>query len=76
LSKQDDTLSFGIIVQETERGVISPEGKVTGLDTIVYTDLPNEEKVAGDMNDPVSFGKNPKEWRPTKKPDLEKLGFN
>jgi hypothetical protein len=71
--KTDETLSFGLIIQEQERGVIAVDSKLTGVDFVSYPDsMGGMAEVAGD---PVSFGKNPKEWTPKKKPGLGKVGL-
>jgi hypothetical protein len=83
--KADETLSFAAIIHEKERGVIEPNSKVTGIDFVTYSspnaptaigpDLgslqPSEDKLSGD---PVSFGKNPKEWLPENRPRYGMLG--
>lgn len=78
--KVDDTLSFGVVLHEKDRGVVGKDSKLTGLDFITYADPAQTslEAAAGPdpFKDEVSFGKNPKEWKPAKMPSYGKIGFN
>jgi hypothetical protein len=79
IAKVDETLSFGVVLQEKDKGVIGLDSKVTGLDFVTYAE-PAANGVlppAGPepLNDPVSFGKNPREWKPPEQPGYGKIGF-
>jgi hypothetical protein len=78
--KVDETLSFGSIVSEKERGAIRKMAKVSGLEPVNYpapTRL-GEGPTAGDLNDradaAVTFGKDPKEWLPVRPPSFGQIG--
>ncbi|MCC6278209.1 MAG: hypothetical protein IT289_09875 [Oligoflexia bacterium] len=77
VAKVEETLSFGVIIQEKEAGAVGPDSKVTGLDFVNYADPggvkagPNPENELG--KDPVSFGSNPKAWIPEAAPSLGRL---
>jgi hypothetical protein len=77
--KADDTLSFGVVLQEKDRGVVGPDTKITGLDYVVYGDgsTTSLQPGPGDSfpKDSVSFGKHPKEWLPPKQPSIGKVGI-
>ncbi len=78
--KAEPKLSFGIIVQEKDRGVISVDSKVSGIDYINYpeTDLngqPSSTPGVFPKQDQASFGKNPREWKPDKQPSLGLVGL-
>lgn len=74
--KVDETLSFGAIVAEKERGAIRKMAKVSGLESVTYAEPTHlgEGPAAGDINDrpdaSVTFGKDPKEWLPTRPPSF------
>lgn len=80
LVKVDKTLSFAVILQEKDRGVIQPNAKVTGLNFVKYQDPmavgAKKQKGTPFSKDPVSFGKNPKEWLPEKKPTFGRVGLS
>jgi hypothetical protein len=73
--KADATLSFGLILQEKERGVIVVDSKITGLDFVTYPDSVAGSSTPEVVNDQVSFGKNPQAWVPKKKPGLGRVGL-
>ncbi len=80
--KVDDTLSFGVVLQEKDRGVVGPDSKITGLDFVNYTEsLPGAESLqptqAADLGqNAISFGKNPKEWLPPRQPSFGRVGVS
>lgn len=78
--KVDDTLSFGVITSEKERGAIQKLAKIAGVRPVEYgeaqslspgsnSDLQNR----GDAN--VAFGENAKEWLPIKAPAFGQVGI-
>ncbi len=79
--KVDETLSFGIVLQEKDHGVIAPDSKITGLDFVTYSDIPlgSDSLLPVKTNEPaqnsVSFGKNPREWLPPRQPSFGKIGL-
>lgn len=73
--KVDETLSFGIIISEKEKDLVKKESKLAGAELVKYADtnpfLPQKNKgknLRSDRTNKISFGKNPKEWRPVKPP--------
>ena len=72
--KVEDTLSFGVVVQERDRNSIGVGSKLVDLDYVTYPD-PADKNNPTKIEDPVSFGKNPKEWTPKKLPGLGKIGL-
>lgn len=82
LLKVDDTLSFGQIVTEKERGVIRPNAKVASANFVSYavTSLNNKESDRDNLNQrgdsKISFGKNPISWLPQKPPTFGKVGVS
>lgn len=81
LLKIDETLSFGRIVTEKESGSIQVNAKISGLDSVTYsnTDTLSEAR-SGEgvlLNSPdknVTYGKNPTEWVPTREPKFGRIG--
>ncbi|MCB0408334.1 MAG: hypothetical protein KDD34_09030 [Bdellovibrionales bacterium] len=74
LLKIEDSLSFGMILTEREKGAIQPSAKIAGIDFVEYE---NTDTLAGAANTSnintrpdkdVSFGENPKEWVPKNPP--------
>jgi hypothetical protein len=72
--KVEDTLSFGVVVQERDRNAITTGSKLVDLDYITYPD-PADKNNPSNIEDQISFGKNPREWTPKKKPGLGKIGL-
>ena len=77
--KVDDTLSFGAIVAEKERGAIRKLAKISGLTQVKYPEGSlGENHGAPDItNRPdaaVTLGKDPKEWLPTRPPAFGAAG--
>ena len=75
LVKVDDTLSFGKVVLEKEKGVIQKNAKISGLDFIKYnvTESLSENTSTKDqlLNRPdglVTFGKGATAWLPKRPP--------
>lgn len=82
--KVDETLSFGSIISEKERGAIQRLAKIAGVSQVNYGDPanltdPSVNDLANRPDSPVSFGKTPREWLPTQPPSFgavgAKLGF-
>lgn len=81
LLKVDETLSFGKIISEKEKGAIQRHAKVSGLDFVTYensnslTDSNAEQDDLAQRPDhAVSFGSNPQAWVPQKPPTFGKVG--
>lgn len=81
LLKVEDTLSFGRIVTEKETNAVQVFSKISGLDSVVYADsgqLSDGEINEGSLKErpesPVTFGQNPTEWLPTRKPTFGQVG--
>jgi hypothetical protein len=79
--KADETLSFGIILQEKQKGVVGTDSKITNLDFVSYIEPSIQEDSLAPgprkflSKDAVSFGKNPKAWVPETKPSLGKINL-
>jgi hypothetical protein len=79
IAKVDDTLSFGIIVTEREKGAIQKDAKISGLDFVTYSTAnpyvnPEEGQVSSRPDSDVSFGKNPQVWVPKDPPSFGRVG--
>lgn len=68
--KVEDTLSFGVVVSEKERGAIQKNSKIGPIDFVTYsgdslslTPSP-EENLATREDGDIAFGKNAKAWAP------------
>jgi hypothetical protein len=68
LFKVDDTLSFGHITFEKERGAIQRFTKIGGLDNVTYPDPESLEVVTGNTTDN-------KEWVPVNPPSFGQVGM-
>ncbi len=77
--KAEQKLSFAIILNEKESGVITKDSKVSGIDFVSYAETDLNGNVPGgapfSKQDQTSFGKNPHEWRPDKQPSLGFVGI-
>jgi hypothetical protein len=75
--KVDETLSFGAIVNERERGAISRFAKIAALKSVEYGDTAfgadGDVKSRPDSN--VAFGEKPTEWVPSRPPAFGQVGF-
>lgn len=78
--KVDDTLSFGRIILEKEKGAISKDTKLAGLDSVSYPEA-SSLSASDSGGDPltradssVSFGKNPSAWVPKNPPTFGQVG--
>lgn len=78
LDKVDDTISFGTIVTEKDVGAIRKDSKISGIDFVQYNDSPLDEAFRSAPESQavkdVTFGDNPKEWKPSDPPTFGKLG--
>jgi hypothetical protein len=79
--KIDETLSFGAIIAEKERGAIRKFAKVSGLNQVNYGEPARLEEgsAAADINSRSDanavFGKDPKEWLPVHPPAFGQVGM-
>lgn len=77
--KVEDTLSFGAIISEKERGAIRRLAKIGGLEPVNYPVPDRLGDEGGDLSDrpdsPV-FGKNPREWLPVRPPSFGLVGVS
>jgi hypothetical protein len=73
LVKVDETLSFGIVLDEKEAGVISADGKFSGLDFINYTQKFQPDSQTSGSGNAVSF-KSQNELLPLERPTFGKVG--
>ena len=80
LVKVEDTLSFGMIISEKERGVIAVDSKVSGLDFVNYASSdPNPltpgEGGSGNFDSTSKFSKGNGDLLPTESPSFGKVGL-
>ena len=79
--KVDETLSFGSIISEKEKGVIRRLAKISGLDPVNYPEPTSLGDGSGldDLNArpdaAVTLGKDPKEWLPVKPATFGQVGI-
>jgi hypothetical protein len=78
--KVDDTLSFGIITTEKEKGAIQKNAKIAPLDFVTYPEtglnlMPSPEEALTQRGDSgVAFGKDAKAWKPERPPMFCEIG--
>ena len=79
--KVDDTLSFGVVVTEKERGAIQKNAKIGPLDFVTYSGnqglglTPTPEETLGSREDSaIAFGKDAKAWQPQSAPSFGQIG--
>jgi hypothetical protein len=82
--KVDDTLSFGVITSEKERGAIQKLAKIAGVNAVEYgsADFGTGSLSSGSENNEginsesdLAFGKKAKEWLPIKQPAFGLVGI-
>ena len=75
--KVDETLSFGAIVNERERGAIARFAKITSLRPVEYGEpsLEGEVDLKARPDANVVFGEKPTEWIPSHPPAFGQVGF-
>lgn len=79
--KVDESLSFGAIISEKERGAIRRFAKVGGLEQVNYGEPARLEEgsAAGEVgarpDSAVTFGKDPKEWLPVRPPAFGQIAM-
>ena len=80
--KVDDTLSFGAVVSEKEKGAIQRYSKVSGLSQVNYPEPAALGEDPGGTSDlkarpdsAVTFGKDPIEWLPVRPPSFGQVGM-
>ncbi len=77
--KVDETLSFGAIISEKERGAIRRFAKITSLEAVSYGDPSSlnpeaDQDVRKRADAGVAFGQDAKEWVPAKPPAFGEVG--
>ncbi|MBX7232088.1 MAG: hypothetical protein K1X29_08385 [Bdellovibrionales bacterium] len=77
--KIDETLSFGSILTERERGVIQKNAKILTSDFVSYSaettlDDNKEDDFIQRPESKMSFGENPQSWVPTPQPTFGQVG--
>lgn len=79
--KVDDTLSFGVVVSEKERGAIQKNSKIGPLDFVVYAPTDSlsltptpEEALSSREDSGIAFGKNARAWQPVSPASFGQLG--
>lgn len=78
--KVDDSLSFGAIISEKERGAIAKFAKISALEDVNYGDPSSlNPETDGDVRNRadagVAFGKDAREWVPTQPPSFGQVGL-
>jgi len=73
LRKVEDTLSFGDVISEKEKGAIRRQSKIAGVDFVEYPDVSSIRNEGGAPSDnftspgsQLAFGEKPKEWVPVR----------
>lgn len=81
--KVDDTLSFGGIISEKEKGVVEKDSKIGTLKNVTYSNVDalgndaSEQELLEERPDSlIAFGGNPEAWAPRKQPEFGQVGFN
>ncbi len=81
--KVDDTLSFGGIISEKEKGVIERNAKIGTLKNVSYSNVDalgsdaSEQELLEEQPDAlIAFGSNAEAWAPRKPPQYGQVGFN
>ncbi len=81
LVKIDETLSFGMILAEKEKGAIQKNSKIASLDFVTYPDSSSltqgttpEDQVSQRTDGNLIFGKDAKPWVPRKPPTFGQVG--
>ncbi|MBX3020627.1 MAG: hypothetical protein KF799_03030 [Bdellovibrionales bacterium] len=79
--KVDETLSFGTVVMEREKGAVQKNSKVGSLDFVTYNAPDSlslnptaEEALAQREDAGIAFGKNAHAWSPANAPSFGQLG--
>lgn len=79
--KVDETLSFGVVVSEKERGAVQKGSKIGPLDFVTYSSgeslslEPSPEEALENRDDgAIAFGKNAKAWQPQKPATFGQIG--
>ena len=78
--KIDETLSFGTLVTEKEKGAVRKGAKIAGLDFVTYpetntlSDPSGGQDLAEREDGKVSFGSNPTAWLPKRTPTFGQVG--
>ncbi len=79
--KVDETLSFGVVVTEKERGAIQKGGKIGPLDFVTYSGSeslsiePSAEDALQNRDDAnIAFGKDARAWQPQRPATFGQIG--
>ncbi len=79
--KTDETLSFGVVVSERDKGAIQKNSKVGSVDFVTYGNsgslslTPTPEEALGLREDgKVAFGKDARAWQPQNPPSFGQVG--
>ena len=78
--KVDDTLSFGVITSEKERGAIQRLAKIAGVHPVEYGEAQSlspgtSSDIRNRPDADVAFGEQAKEWLPIKPPAFGQVGI-
>lgn len=79
--KVDETLSFGMVISERDKGVIVKNSKIGSVDFVTYGNAsslsltPTPEEALGTRDDgKVAFGKDARPWLPQNPPTFGQIG--
>lgn len=79
--KVDETLSFGTVVTEREKGTVQKNAKIGPLDFITYSNTDSlslqpsdEEALMQKEGSKIAFGKDAREWQPQNAPTFGQVG--
>lgn len=73
--KVEDTLSFGRIIVEKEKGAIGKLTKISGSEFVTYDQKLTLSNETVDYKEHPAFGKDPKEWKPLKAASFGQIGL-
>lgn len=81
LLKVDETLSFGTVITEREKGAIQKHGKIGALSFVTYSgneslsiEPTREDALAQKADGPIVFGHDARAWRPESPPTFGQVG--
>jgi len=77
--KVDDTLSFGAVISERERGAVQKGNKLDSLEFVTYAVndvslVPQQDNIDQRADAKLAFGKDAKAWKPQDEPTLGQVG--
>ncbi len=81
LLKVDETLSFGMVITETEKGAVQKDSKIGALSFVSYSgteslsiEPTSEDALEKGSDGPIVFGNDARAWRPESPPTFGQVG--